>query len=155
MKPAGQLLRLAVIGLKLKLLLTLLVFAIRQIWRWLSLGRVPFQRGGTILAITGNHDKDAKINAVHAGMTLAMPFAMQGGNLGGGRMYLLNGRGVATLAAPDGQRVQFVFVPYPFPSRYDAPRGYFVLAGSKSSGRAEVRQFIAWLVEEARSAPET
>ena len=78
-----------------------------------------FQRGGTILAITGNHDKDAKINAVHAGMTLAMPFAMQGGNLGGGRMYFLNGRGVATLASPDGQRVQFVFVPYPFTSRYD------------------------------------
>jgi exonuclease SbcD len=78
-----------------------------------------FQRGGTVLAITGNHDRDRRINMVRAGMTLASPVAGQDGNLPGGRMYLLNGRAVATLTAGDGQRVQFVLLPYPFTYRYD------------------------------------
>ena len=79
-----------------------------------------FQRGGTILAVTGNHDKDEKINMVRTGMALASPFARSvEGRIAGGRMYLNNGRGFATLAGPDGHAVQFVFVPYPFPSRYD------------------------------------
>src|ERR1700729_1683634 len=30
-----------------------------------------FDRGGTVLAITGNHDRDGRINMVRAGMTLA------------------------------------------------------------------------------------
>jgi exonuclease SbcD len=77
-----------------------------------------FSRGGTVLAITGNHDRDGRINIVRAGMTLASPVAGQDGNLPGGRMYLLNGRAVATLAETDGHRVQFVLVPYPFASRY-------------------------------------
>jgi exonuclease SbcD len=78
-----------------------------------------FQRGGTVLAITGNHDRDGRINMVRAGMTLASPVAGQDGNLPGGRMYLINGRTIATLAGVDGPRVQFVLVPYPFASRYD------------------------------------
>jgi DNA repair protein SbcD/Mre11 len=78
-----------------------------------------FQRGGTVLAITGNHDRDGRINMVRAGMTLASPVAGQDGNLPGGRMYLLNGRALATLTCADGRRVQFVLVPYPFASRYD------------------------------------
>jgi exonuclease SbcD len=80
-----------------------------------------FQRGGTVLAITGNHDRDGRINMVRAGMTLASPVAGQDGNLRGGRMYLINGRTIATLAGADGQRVQFVLVPYPFACRYDLP----------------------------------
>jgi exonuclease SbcD len=79
-----------------------------------------FKRGGTILAVTGNHDRDAKINMVRSGMSLASPFARSAdGRLAGGRMYLNNGRGFARLADRDGQAVQFVFVPYPFPSRYN------------------------------------
>lgn len=77
-----------------------------------------FQRGGTILAITGNHDRDGRINMVRAGMTLAAPGAGADGLLPGGRMYLLNGRAVATLQGAEGDRVQFVMVPYPFTSRY-------------------------------------
>jgi DNA repair protein SbcD/Mre11 len=78
-----------------------------------------FSRGGTILAITGNHDRDARINMVRAGMSLAAPAVVRGGMLPGGRMYLLNGRAVATLETSAGDQVQFVLVPYPFPSRYD------------------------------------
>lgn len=78
-----------------------------------------FKRGGTILAITGNHDRDGKINMVRAGMTLASPVAGQDGVLPGGRMYLLNGRAVAKLRDRTAQKVQFVLTPYPFSSRYD------------------------------------
>ena len=78
-----------------------------------------FARGGTLLAITGNHDRDGRINMVRAGMTLAAPDAGATGVLPGGRMYLINGRAVATLAGAAGDRVQFVLVPYPFASRYE------------------------------------
>lgn len=78
-----------------------------------------FARGGTILAVTGNHDRDGRINMVRAGMTLAAPTAGADGTLPPGRMYLLNGRAVATLKSAAGNRVQFVLVPYPFASRYE------------------------------------
>jgi exonuclease SbcD len=89
--------------------------ALKHLWQVFT----PFfARGGTVLAITGNHDRDDRINMVRVGMTLASPVAGQDGNLPGKRMYLLNGRAIATLVGADGQRVQFVFVPYPFPGRY-------------------------------------
>ena len=78
-----------------------------------------FARGGTILALTGNHDRDGRIEIVRAGMKLAVPDAARDGQLEGGRMYLINGRAIATLKAADESRVQFVFVPYPFVSRYE------------------------------------
>jgi DNA repair protein SbcD/Mre11 len=78
-----------------------------------------FASGGTILAITGNHDRDSRINMVRAGMTLAAPAAGHDVILPPGRMYLLNGRAVTTLQSKAGRRVQFVLVPYPFSSRYD------------------------------------
>ena len=76
-----------------------------------------FQRGGTILAITGNHDKDKHIEFIRAGMMLA---AMPSGGvkpLSPGRMYLQNGPGIAVLEG-GGEKVQFVLVPYPYPHRY-------------------------------------
>ena len=78
-----------------------------------------FNNGGTVLALTGNHDRDGRINMVRAGMTLAAPIAGRDGVAAGGRMYLLNGRMVTKLRGADGQCVQFVIVPYPFASRYD------------------------------------
>lgn len=68
-----------------------------------------FARGGTVLALTGNHDRDRKIDMVRAGMSLAVPGADR--RLTRGRMYLFNGRAVTTLAGPSGDAVQFVFVP--------------------------------------------
>jgi exonuclease SbcD len=49
-----------------------------------------FARGGTVLAITGNHDDDAKIELVRAGLSLAAPVP-PGAVLPRGRMYLQNG----------------------------------------------------------------
>ena len=92
-----------------------------------------FARGGTILAITGNHDRDARINLVRAGMMLAVP-PVGGGVLAGGRMYLQNGCTLARLRDAAGQVVQFVLVPYPFANRYG------LSAAEYQSKEAETRQ---------------
>ncbi len=70
-----------------------------------------FARGGTILAITGNHDHEARIELLRQGMRLATPDA--GRRLYPRRMYLLNQRFVGTLETPGGAKAQFVLVPYP------------------------------------------
>ena len=102
-----------------------------------------FARGGTILAVTGNHDRDAKINMIRMGMALAVPVAKKQGQIAGGRMYLNNGRSFATLAAPNGQCVQFVFVPYPFRSRYNLSEHEFQ---SKEAENAILHAKVAeWL----------
>jgi exonuclease SbcD len=78
-----------------------------------------FGRGGTVLAITGNHDREGRINMVRAGMTLAAPAAGSESRLAPGRMYLVNGRAVAVLSSATGEHVQFVLVPYPLAHRYE------------------------------------
>jgi exonuclease SbcD len=78
-----------------------------------------FRFGGTILAITGNHDRDSKINMIRAGMTLAAPVPGEDGIVAGGRMYLANRCFQVMLRDTQGRRVQFVLVPFPFSSRYD------------------------------------
>jgi exonuclease SbcD len=106
-----------------------------------------FGRGGTVLAITGNHDCDARINMVRAGMTLAVPSAGAGGLLSGGRMYLVNGRAFTTIADSTGDRVQFVLVPYPFASRYE------LSAGDYRSREEETRLLHAKVAEWVQSIP--
>lgn len=75
-----------------------------------------FKRGGTILAITGNHDRDRHINMVRVGMSLAAPMP-SGGNVQPGRMYLQSGPGYGTLQR-NGETVQFVLLPFPTVHRY-------------------------------------
>lgn len=76
-----------------------------------------FDRGGTILAITGNHDREGRIEMVRAGMLLAAPPAA-GRELTPGRMYLLNRTYFGRLQTATGDKAQFVLVPYPTVSRY-------------------------------------
>jgi exonuclease SbcD len=78
-----------------------------------------FDRGGTVLAITGNHDRDGKINFLRSGMSLVAPPVKAGARLPAGRLYVLNGCFYGSLEPQPGDAVQFVLVPYPFPSRYD------------------------------------
>jgi exonuclease SbcD len=78
-----------------------------------------FEAGGTIVALTGNHDRDGRINLLRAGMSLVAPPVPQGGRLTSGRLYLLNGCFFGTFEARPGDAVQLVLVPYPFPGRYD------------------------------------
>jgi exonuclease SbcD len=78
-----------------------------------------FARGGTIVALTGNHDRDGRVNLIRASMALVAPPVPPGGRLTPGRLYLLNTRFYGTLEPRAGKAVQLVLVPYPFPSRYD------------------------------------
>jgi DNA repair protein SbcD/Mre11 len=76
-------------------------------------------RGGTIIAITGNHDRDGRIDAVRVGMELAAPPTELGGAFVPGRMYLVNSPFFGRLRDPsDGFDVQFVLLPYPTKERY-------------------------------------
>src|SRR5262245_57963635 len=76
-----------------------------------------FVRGGTILAVTGNHDKEARIEMLRAGMRLAAPAAGSRRFLPG-RMYVLNRPYFGTFETAAGNRVQVVLIPYPTASRY-------------------------------------
>lgn len=83
-----------------------------------------FTRGGTIFAVTGNHDKEARIEMLRAGMRLAAPVVGRRQFLPG-RMYLLNRPYFGTFQTPAGERVQVVLIPYPTPSRYAEPDDQF------------------------------
>lgn len=82
-----------------------------------------FARGGTILAITGNHDDDAQIDLVRSGMKLANTLP-SGGVFQRGRLYIQNGLTFGAFESPGGERVQFVLVPYPNTVRYNLPHEY-------------------------------
>lgn len=82
-----------------------------------------FERGGTILAVTGNHDDDGQIDLVRRGQFLASP-APSGGVFARGRMYLQNGLAFGRFEARDGSAAQFVLVPYPRAVRYELPDDY-------------------------------
>jgi len=105
---------------------------------------VPFfAKGGTILAITGNHDRDARINMVLAGMRLAVPVPRSGEPVPGGRLYLVNSLGVVVLQSKAGRRVQFVLVPYPFASRYEISAADFP---SREAENTQIKTILAdWL----------
>lgn len=82
-----------------------------------------FERGGTILAVTGNHDDDGKIDLVRRGLFLASPMP-SGGTFARGRMYLQNGLAFGRFEARPGDAAQFVLVPYPRAVRYELPDDY-------------------------------
>lgn len=86
----------------------------------LSVTFAPFlARGGTILAITGNHDNETYCRMLQASMALAAPTIVRpGSRLERGRLHLSMAPGFHRLASPRGHDVQFVFMPYPTPARY-------------------------------------
>jgi exonuclease SbcD len=81
---------------------------------------LPFlRRGGTFLAITGNHDNESFCQTLCHAMTLAAPLSAQAGTvLLSGRVHLAAGPSFVQLLDTDGQPVQFLLMPYPTPSRY-------------------------------------
>jgi exonuclease SbcD len=80
----------------------------------------PFLRGGgTILALTGNHDNETFCQTLRLVMTLAAPATGQPGELcTPGRLYLATDPSLVRLADREGRLVQFVLMPYPTPARY-------------------------------------
>jgi exonuclease SbcD len=83
-----------------------------------------FDRGGTILAVTGNHDREDRIEMLRAGMRLAAPVAGSRQFLPS-RMYLLNRPYFGTFHTSGGDCAQFVLLPYPTVSRYAEPDDEF------------------------------
>jgi exonuclease SbcD len=75
--------------------------------------------GGTILAVTGNHDNETFCQTLQLVMTLAAPAAgRDGAILPTGRLYLATEPTLLKLADRQGQPVQFILMPYPTPGRY-------------------------------------
>ena len=79
--------------------------------------------GGTILAVTGNHDNEIRCQTLRNALTLADPRDNPAGSLvAPGRLYLATGPTFYRVADHDGSEVQFVLMPYPTPPRYfDGP----------------------------------
>ena len=81
----------------------------------------PFLRDeGTILTLTGNHDKENFCQTLRHAMNLAAPSAGKFGDVvPPGRLYLATGPTLLRLADRESDRgVQFILMPYPTPTRY-------------------------------------
>ncbi len=95
--------------------------ALREAIKHLQETFQPFLRdGGTILTLTGNHDKENFCQTLRHAMNLAAP---AGGKFGemvpAGRLYLATGPTLLRLLDRDsGKGVQFILMPYPTPTRY-------------------------------------
>jgi exonuclease SbcD len=104
-----------------------------------------FARGGTIFAVTGNHDHEDRIEMLRVGMRLAAP-AVGSRRFLPGRMYLLNRPYFGTFEAACGERVQVLLIPYPTASRYAEQSDEF------RSKDEEHRVLQGRVVEEIRTA---
>ena len=80
----------------------------------------PFlQNGGTIAALTGNHDNEIFCKTLREAFRLVAPTTVKTGDvLPAGRLHLHTGPTHFRLADRAGQEVQFVMLPYPTGSRY-------------------------------------
>jgi DNA repair protein SbcD/Mre11 len=80
-----------------------------------------FQRAGTILAVTGNHDQDGRvrpfIELARAGMDIAEPPRRPGDQFAPGKMYVLDSPFFGRVRDPSGMEVQFALLPFPSHSR--------------------------------------
>jgi exonuclease SbcD len=76
--------------------------------------------GGTILTLTGNHDKESFCQTLRHAMSLAAPFSGHPGELvQTGRLYLATGPTLLRLADRKAcSQYQFILMPYPTPTRY-------------------------------------
>jgi exonuclease SbcD len=95
--------------------------ALRESIRHLQEVFGPFLRdGGTILTLTGNHDKENFCQTLRHAMNLAAPAAGKFGDIvPAGRLYLAVGPTLLGLIDRETQQtVQFILMPYPTPTRY-------------------------------------
>lgn len=78
-------------------------------------------RGGTILAISGNHDNEQFFSILHTALDLAAPIdtiQQRDEPRPCGRLYIASVPGVLRLQDKEGTIVQFVLLPYPTQARY-------------------------------------
>ncbi len=109
--------------------------------------------GGTILALTGNHDNEVFCQTLCLVMTLAAPAAGKPGEVcPPGRLYLATNPTFLRLADRQGQEVQFVLMPYPTPARYlrDEAQRYASLEEKNQRLHAAYAQRLRELQEHPR-----
>jgi DNA repair protein SbcD/Mre11 len=95
--------------------------ALRESIKHLQKTFKPFLReGGTILTLTGNHDKENFCQTLKHAMNLAAPSAGEFGDIvDPGRLYLAAGPTLLSLIDRQTDKpVQFILMPYPTPTRY-------------------------------------
>ncbi len=95
--------------------------ALREAIKHLQKTFEPFLRdGGTILTLTGNHDKENFCQTLKHAMNLAAPSAGRFGDIvPPGRLYLATGPTLLKLVDREAEKpVQFILMPYPTPTRY-------------------------------------
>jgi exonuclease SbcD len=80
----------------------------------------PFlRRGGTIVAVSGNHDNTSMFTALQSTLNLAgATDGFEGEVHPSGRLYLAPDPGRIVLKDSGGQRVQFALLPYPTAANY-------------------------------------
>ena len=104
--------------------------------------------GGTVVALTGNHDNDNFAQMLGQAMTLAAPAPNEpGARLRPGRFYLFTSPSFFRLAARDGQDVQFVVMPSPTPTRYLSPEELHRYPSREEQNRAIRAAFSARIRE--------
>ncbi len=104
--------------------------------------------GGTILAVTGNHDNENFCQTLRLVMTLAAPAAAQPGDVQpSGRLYLATNPTFLRLADRAGREAQFVLMPYPTATRYlrDEPAQKYATLEEKN--RHLQAAYANWLKE--------
>ena len=76
-------------------------------------------KGGTIITISGNHDRENYFRLLRFAGDLTAPIIpSQSGARPNGRMYFVSDPAYLLLEDKTGQQVQFVLMPYPTPTRY-------------------------------------
>ena len=76
-------------------------------------------KGGTILTISGNHDREDYFRLLRFAGDLTSPInPNQSGARPNGRLYFVSDPAYLLLEDKLGQQVQFVLMPYPTPTRY-------------------------------------
>lgn len=87
---------------------------------WQNVFHAFLTSGGTILALTGNHDNESFCRTLTHAMNLAAPMPAGPGELvANGRLYLATEPTLLRLRdRREGFDVQFVLMPYPTPSKY-------------------------------------
>jgi DNA repair protein SbcD/Mre11 len=107
--------------------------------------------GGTIAAISGNHDSEAFFETLRDAFELVSPIREDSrGVHAPGRLYLAPNPRVLTLRGRDGQSVQFVLMPYPTPRCYlDAQDAHYKSVDERNAAMAQVfRERMSWILTE-------
>lgn len=112
---------------------------------------LPFlSRGGTIVAISGNHDSEVFFETLRDALDLAAPAPEPSAAAPAGRFYISSDPRIVRLAGDDGTVVQFVLMPYPTARAYlrgDATRYRTIEEKHTAIQQAFTRKLYAFMME--------